>query len=177
LIASYTRDSEAGLNIFAFFASVYCITDRPTDYRKGQTFYIVYGAILLALITIDVAVAALCGQYMWIDHRNYPGGPTAYFEATSTAWFNVFGMSARAVANILGDGLLVRLFFLLRSTARNRRGESVDSTQWLTGVPVLYDLGLPMARYRPSGTDIPGFLWCGRNPIPFDEPNSSLSTR
>jgi hypothetical protein len=118
------------LNIFAFFASVYCISDRPTDYRKGQTFYIIYGAILLALITIDVAMAALWGQYMWIDHRNYPGGPTAYFEATEAAWFTVFGMVARAAANILGDGLLVRLISFLRSTARNRRGEKM----WLNAM-------------------------------------------
>jgi uncharacterized iron-regulated membrane protein len=97
------------LNVFAFFASVYCISGRPTDYRKGQAFYIVYGGILLALVTIDVAMAALWGQYMWIDHRNYPGGPPAYFVVTKAAWFTVFGMFARAAANILGDGLLVRL--------------------------------------------------------------------
>ena len=100
------------MDIFAFFASVYCISDRPTVYRKGQTFYVVYGGILLALITIDVALGALGGQYMWIDHRNYPGGPLVYFLATKAAWFNVFGMAAGAAANILGDGLLVRLIFL-----------------------------------------------------------------
>jgi hypothetical protein len=108
-VASYTGDSDAGLDIFAFFASVYCIFDRPSDYRKGQTFYVVYGGILLALTAIAVAMDALGGQYMWIDHRNYPGGPDGYFEATGAAWFNVLGQSAVAATNILGDGLLVRL--------------------------------------------------------------------
>jgi hypothetical protein len=67
--------------IFAFFASVYCISDRPSDYRKGQTFYVVYGGILLALTAIGVAMFALGGQYTWIDHRNYPGGPLGYYAA------------------------------------------------------------------------------------------------
>jgi len=109
-IASYTRDSEAGLDIFAFFASVYCISGRPSNYRKGQTFYVVYGGILLALTTITVATDALWGQYMWIDHRNYPGGPLAYLAAEAT-WFNILGLATVAAANILGDGLLVCLIF------------------------------------------------------------------
>ena|SRR6266850_40019 len=37
--------------------------------------------------------------------------------------------------------------------------------QWLTGVPMLHHLGLPMVRYRASGTDVSGFLWCGYNPM------------
>jgi hypothetical protein len=118
------------LTIFAFFASVYCISDRPSsgsagEHRRlgGQTFYVVYGAVLLALTTIEVALGALWGQFMWIDHRNYPGGPLGYFVASEAAWFNIFGMAAGAAANVLGDGLLVRLVFsALRGTAPNRTG-------------------------------------------------------
>jgi hypothetical protein len=110
-IASYTRDSDAGLDIFAFFASVYCISNHPSNDRKGQTFYVIYGGILLALLTIGVATNALGAQYMWIDYRNYPGGPPAYFAATGAAWFNIAGQAAAAMSNILGDGLLVRFIF------------------------------------------------------------------
>jgi hypothetical protein len=108
-IASYTRDSDPGLDIFAFFASVYCISNRASDYRKGQTFYVVYGGILLALIIIGVAIDAVWGQYVWIDHRNYPGGPLGYFVASKATWFNILGMAVGPAVNILGDGLLVRL--------------------------------------------------------------------
>ena len=98
------------MDIFAFFASVYCISGRPSDYRKGQTFYVVYGGILLTLTTTTVATDALWGQYMWIDHRNYPGGPLGYLAAEAT-WFNILALSTIAAANILGDGLLVCLIF------------------------------------------------------------------
>jgi hypothetical protein len=97
------------LDIFACFASVYCVFDRPSEYRKGQTFYLVYGGILLALTTIGVASEAMGGQYMWIDHRNHPGGPLGYFAASQVTWFNMLGQAAGAAANILGDGLLVCL--------------------------------------------------------------------
>jgi cell division protein FtsW (lipid II flippase) len=70
------------LEIFTFFAAVYCISHRPPDYRKRQRFYMIYGGILLILVTIDVALDCLWGEYMWIDHRNYPGGPPKFFVAS-----------------------------------------------------------------------------------------------
>jgi hypothetical protein len=99
---------EAGIEIFTFFAATYCISLRSSDYRKGQNFYVIYGGILLALNTFQVASDALWGQFMWIDHRNYPGGPLGYYGASQGAWWNVIGFGTGAMANILGDGLLVR---------------------------------------------------------------------
>jgi hypothetical protein len=33
---------------------------------------------------------------------------------------------------------------------------------------MLHNLGLPMVRYRASGTDVPCFFWCGYDPMRFD---------
>jgi hypothetical protein len=33
---------------------------------------------------------------------------------------------------------------------------------------MLHNLGLPMVRYRASGTNVSGFLWCGCDPMRFD---------
>jgi hypothetical protein len=60
------------------------------------------------LVTISLAANAVWGQYTWIDHRNHPGGPLGFYEATENVWYNTFGVAADAVTNILGDGLLVR---------------------------------------------------------------------
>lgn len=98
-----------GIELFTFFAAVYCVLGRPSSYRKGRIFYIAYGGVLLTLVTIAVTTDGLWGQYMWIDRRNYPGGPLGFFAASENAWYNVFGSAADATANILGDGLLVRL--------------------------------------------------------------------
>jgi hypothetical protein len=84
------------------------ISNRAHQYRKSQKFYIVYGGVLLALATIEVASGSLWGEYMWIDHRNFPGGPLAFWVASSRTWYAVAGWTAGITANILGDGLLVR---------------------------------------------------------------------
>jgi hypothetical protein len=100
---------EAGLEMFAFFAAAYCISHRPPEYRKRQKFYIIYGGILLVLTTIEVTLEGLWGQHIWIDHRNYPGGPLGYLEASQTEWCTIFGSSGVGIAVvILGDELLVR---------------------------------------------------------------------
>ena len=100
------------MELFTFFAAVYCIWGRSSDYRKGRVFYVAYGGVLLMLVTIAVVTDGLWGQYMWIDRRNYPGGPLGFFAATGNAWYNVFGSAADATANVLGDGLLVRLIYV-----------------------------------------------------------------
>jgi len=109
LFAAYRQG--AGVEICTFFASVYCISNGSSNQRKvrkGQRLYIGYGAILLALVTIEVAMDGLWGQYMWIDHRNYPGGPLGYFVASQGSWYIVTGWAAGIMTNILGDALLVR---------------------------------------------------------------------
>ena len=99
---------EAGLELFTFFAAVYCISHRSDNYRRGQKSYIAIGGTLLALATLDVALVSLWGQYMWIDHRDYPGGPLAFYVRSEAAWYSVMHLASIVITNILGDGLLVR---------------------------------------------------------------------
>jgi hypothetical protein len=111
IIRLYLTQAEAGLEIFTFFAAVYCISHRPPEYQKRQKFYLIYGAVLLSLTTFEVAFDGLWGQYMWIDHRNYPGGPVMFFQKTEGVWYAAIAFGASVFANILGDGLLVRHIF------------------------------------------------------------------
>jgi hypothetical protein len=97
------------VEVSTFFASLYCFFHRTSDYRKRQRFYIVYGAILFALVTIEVSMNTIWGTLMWIDDRNYPGGPPGFYTVSEGAWYNAIDLTANATANILADGLLVRL--------------------------------------------------------------------
>lgn len=105
---SFASDRQEGVEIFIFLAAVYCIGHRPSKYRKSQIFYIVHGGILLALVTIEVAVDAMWGQFMWIDHRNYPGGPLQFLADSQFSWSFVLPFAASVAANIFSDGILVR---------------------------------------------------------------------
>ena len=50
---------------------------------------------------------ALAGQLMWIDHRDYPGGPLGYYSVESTFWFSILGTTASVVQSFMNDALLV----------------------------------------------------------------------
>ncbi|KAH8980501.1 hypothetical protein EDB86DRAFT_3066830 [Lactarius hatsudake] len=106
-VGNFFRAILYGIELCTFFAAVYCVWGRSSSYRKGRVFYVAYGGVLMMLVTIAVVTDGLWGQYMWIDRRNYPGGPLGFFVATESAWYNVFGSAADATANILGDGLLL----------------------------------------------------------------------
>jgi hypothetical protein len=95
------------MEIVTFFAAVHCVTYRPSRYCKSQKFYVIYGGILLLLTTIELSLHALWGQLMWIDHRNYPGGPLGFYLVSEAAWYTATALAAGVAANILGDGLLV----------------------------------------------------------------------
>ncbi|KAJ7240190.1 hypothetical protein C8J57DRAFT_1371741, partial [Mycena rebaudengoi] len=44
---------------------------------------------------------------MWINHRDFEGGPAAYFGTHISDWYNTFGTAADVTANVLGDGLML----------------------------------------------------------------------
>jgi hypothetical protein len=61
---------------------------------------------------------ALLGQYMWIDHRMYPAVPLGYLVTTQ---HYISEIVACAMANMLGDGLLVSHLPLNRCSNGSRR--------------------------------------------------------
>jgi hypothetical protein len=66
---------------------------------------------MLFLATFAMAANQLMGLFMWIEHRNFPGGPFSYYIANSTLWINVLGTTACIVGNYLNDALLVLPLF------------------------------------------------------------------
>jgi len=112
-VGNMLRGILYGMEVVTFLAAVYCISHRPSGYRKSQKFYVIYGGVLLSLTTIEVALDALWGQYMWIDHRNYPGGPLGFYLASEVAWYTAMAFGAGVMANILGDGLLVYRCYII----------------------------------------------------------------
>jgi hypothetical protein len=67
-----------------------------------------YSSILLLLNTCSYATQTLMGQMMWIVHRDWPGGPEAYYNQKAfDVWFTLFGDIAQGIANLFADALLV----------------------------------------------------------------------
>jgi hypothetical protein len=47
------------------------------------------------------------GQLMWIEHRDFPGGPFPYYLSQGNNWIEVLGSSTDIAGNFMGDALLV----------------------------------------------------------------------
>jgi len=89
------------------------ILSLPPSTRKGRDVYMYIGGLILALVTIVVLTDAIFLEFMWIDHRNGPGGPLGYLQANSSIWWQTLGTAANQVSNFIGDGLLMYRCFVI----------------------------------------------------------------
>ncbi|KAJ7116415.1 hypothetical protein C8R44DRAFT_207963 [Mycena epipterygia] len=106
-----------GIELCMFFLSAYFLWNSPKA-DKSKYVYIAYSGALLILITIAMSCNLFFGQMMWIEHRDFPGGPVAFFSTNIAAWYNTFGTAADVTANILGDGLMLyRVYVFWSSTS------------------------------------------------------------
>ncbi|PPQ72889.1 hypothetical protein CVT26_003510 [Gymnopilus dilepis] len=114
-IGDYISSVLLGVQIALFIQSSYYLAYGPYS-RKKKAIFIVYGAFLALFVGITNAGNQIQGLLMWIKHRDVPGGPEAYLEATTAAWWNVFSTSAIVTADIMGDALLMYRCYVLLSS-------------------------------------------------------------
>jgi len=81
--------------------------NRDPAQRRVRLGYIWYTCIMLVLLAFALLANVLMGQLMWIDNRNYPGGPIQYFTDKSTIWFNILGSATDILGDFMSNGLLV----------------------------------------------------------------------
>ena len=80
--------------------------------KKGRkTFYLLcYITLLLAIETAYAVVQARTVQLMYVENRNYPGGPWQYFLDTQNLPVNVIFTAAVFSLTFLCDLLVVRSY-------------------------------------------------------------------
>lgn len=108
--------SPSGVQLTLCFQSIYflsrCTSSGAPDptKRRRNIFYIAYSLVLAVIVAIGLAANFVFGQFIWINHRDVPGGPPVFFEENTNAWYNTFGTSAGAAGIFMGDALLVSCF-------------------------------------------------------------------
>ena len=75
--------------------------------RMQARFLLAYMTFLLGIETVFMVVQANTVQSIYIDNRNYPGGPWQYFLATQHLAINVIFYATLFVLTFLSDLLLV----------------------------------------------------------------------
>ncbi|KAJ3484765.1 hypothetical protein NLI96_g5420 [Meripilus lineatus] len=87
--------------------------------KKSALYILAYITLLLSVETIFVAVQARTVQVVYIDNRNYPGGPWAYFLATQNLAINVMFYATLFVLTFLSDILVLwRCWVIWMSSGR-----------------------------------------------------------
>ncbi|KAJ7261160.1 hypothetical protein C8J57DRAFT_1337236 [Mycena rebaudengoi] len=102
-----------GIQLFMFFYSVSLTWNSKASARKQSMSYIIIGAILLSCLSIALFVNGVFLEYMWIDHRDAPGGPLGYLGANSSVWWQTLGTVATQFGEFLGDALLIYRCFII----------------------------------------------------------------
>lgn len=98
-----------GLEVFAFCYSAHLFIST----RHASRLYIIFGGVILALSTITFITDAILCQFVWIDHRDWPGGPVEYLVTHISSWRQVLGTAACQMTNILADSLLLYRCYLI----------------------------------------------------------------
>ncbi|KAI3602645.1 hypothetical protein WG66_009216 [Moniliophthora roreri] len=105
----FTRmDSELGdntrLELYIAFTTIYLlIIDRSRRTRKQKIFYVSYIISIVLVQALAVASNTALGYLMWLEHRDFPGGPMAYYTGITTSWNNFTGISSIELTNFLGN--------------------------------------------------------------------------
>lgn len=80
---------------------------RPHSKQRTSKFYLAFICTLFVLGTIQFATNSRYYQMMWIDDRNFPGGPIAFFTSQFSLPVNTVGGVAFILSDFLADSILV----------------------------------------------------------------------
>ncbi|KAK7691637.1 hypothetical protein QCA50_005036 [Cerrena zonata] len=106
MAAGYLTGVGFGIQFIVYFIALQALLNRK---QKSAFIYFLMGFITLLCVLncIFTAVNAFGLQQVYIDRRNYPGGPWAYVQTSGTAWFNIVSEVAYFMSNIMCDALLL----------------------------------------------------------------------
>ncbi|KAJ7048680.1 hypothetical protein C8F01DRAFT_1213631 [Mycena amicta] len=100
-----------GVHLTLFVECVQALRARREGRRNREL--LLFVCILFVLGNIGNATNIVFGQKTFIDDRNYPGGPNAFFVEQSTNWSAVVCNSVYIVNSWFQDALLVYRFWTI----------------------------------------------------------------
>ncbi|TFY51176.1 hypothetical protein EVG20_g11127 [Dentipellis fragilis] len=114
-----------GIQLWMYFQSVFLLLTRRLSHARTQRLYVIYGGVMLILLTFTVVPNLLIGQEAWIEHRTEMD-PAVFLAENSSLWYNTLGTAADVAVNFMGDGLLLYRCYIIWG-----------SRHWVTAFPSL----------------------------------------
>ncbi|KAK7022040.1 hypothetical protein VNI00_017075 [Paramarasmius palmivorus] len=114
----YLANMLAGMiyaaELYLSFTTIHLLYHDRSKSRNQKIFYITYVVIILAAQTIVVATSAFAGWMMWIVHRDFPGGPMAWYSSNaSKGWNNYAGIVSVKVTSWMANGLSIYRCYII----------------------------------------------------------------
>ncbi|ESK84236.1 hypothetical protein Moror_3805 [Moniliophthora roreri MCA 2997] len=109
-----------GLELYLAFTTIHLLViDRSRRTRKQKLFYICYIISIVLVQTLGAVSNTALGYLMWLEHRDFPGGPMAYYTSSATSWNNFTGLVSVEMTNFLGNSLSLYRCYIIwgRNTA------------------------------------------------------------
>jgi len=104
--------------IICMYCSCFQVLWAQRKTRRFSTFLLAYITILFITLLIFCAVSAGTVQQIYIDNRNYPGGPWQYFLATQNLAINVLFLATFFLLTFLADSLIFWRCWIIWSASR-----------------------------------------------------------
>lgn len=113
------------INCAKLLYSRYSKSQRSASYplfkKDGKALFLLfYVTLLFAIETLYAVIQAQTIQSMYIDNRNYPGGPWAYFLATRNVLLNEIFYGSLFILTFLVDLLLLRRCWVIWTASGGR---------------------------------------------------------
>ncbi|KAF8992985.1 hypothetical protein BDQ17DRAFT_1312538 [Cyathus striatus] len=96
-----------GIQCILYLSCAVFLYKQRKSRGRQSTLLLAYMTLLLAIQTILSVVQARTVQDIYIDNRNYPGGPWAYFLATQNLPINVMFYATLFLVTFLADLLIL----------------------------------------------------------------------
>ncbi|KAF8513811.1 hypothetical protein JB92DRAFT_2922060 [Gautieria morchelliformis] len=104
-----------GVHATLFFLCLSLLLKLRKNDPKSSWAFIAYITLNFVLGSIGNGVTIRFNEMTFVDNRDYPGGPNAFFMQQNSFWANVFGFGVYFVNGWTQDGLLLYRFLVIFS--------------------------------------------------------------
>lgn len=101
------RRRLAGIQFMLFTMSFRLLFTQLRAKANETRFFLLYICCMFVLSTLYLVGSARFAQFTFIDDRNFPGGPSAYYVENFSTPIGFLGSICYAMENWFADGLLV----------------------------------------------------------------------
>jgi len=119
LAGDFINGMTFGIIICMYFSCMQVLWNQKNT-RRFSTFLMIYLTVLFITMIIFSSVSAGTVQQIYIDNRNYPGGPWTYFLATQNLAINVMFIATFFLLTFFADSLIFWRCWIIWSASRRR---------------------------------------------------------